>query len=129
MKTTIITACLVSLFFAAAADAHPGARIVRRHVIKKKIAKHVSEEVKQAAAAVKADLEAIRAGGFVSKEDLKPLFEAAKAAASDRELTDAEKAALREQAQAIAAKVPQELRDQLKADVATLRELIGEHRG
>lgn len=96
--------------------------------IKKKIAAKVPEEIKQAAAAVKSDLEAIKSGGYVTKEDLKPLAAAVKAALADRELTDEEKAALTEQAKAIAAKIPEELRNQLKADVETLKELIGQQR-
>lgn len=96
--------------------------------IKKKIAAKVPEEIKQAAAAVKSDLEAIMSGGYVTKEDLEPLAAAVKAALADRELTDEEKAALTEQAKAIAGKIPEELRNQLKADVETLKELIGQQR-
>jgi hypothetical protein len=158
MRSSIITVCLMSLVFVGAATASPergqdgrdpgrherghdrggklegrGGRFGRDgghggRFAKGLRLKRVSPEVKQAAAAVKADLQAIVSGGYITREDLKPLFEAARAAMSDREVTDEEKAALKAMADEVAAKIPAELSAQLKADVATLKELIGQPR-
>lgn len=92
--------------------------------IKSRIAARVPEEIKQAAAAVRADLQAIQAGGYVSRAQIDELRQAVRAALSDREFTDTEKQQLTAQAKALAELVPSEMRDQLRSDAEALADLV-----
>lgn len=113
---------------AEAEDARAAAR-ERFEQIKAKVSARIPQEVKDRAAAlreaagkVKADLQAIRGGAYVSRDDLKELGRKVAAAASDRDVTDAEKEEITSAAQALAGQIPSGMREQLKADVAAFVE-------
>jgi hypothetical protein len=118
MRHSLIAACLVALVLSSAADARPhAARITPETAAKLRELRAKTAPLK---AAIREDLQAIKSGGYVSREDIRGLGDAVVAAVSDRELTDSEKEALKNQARAVGEQVPAELRAKLRSDVEAL---------
>lgn len=120
MRHAIFAACLIATLFSSTASARPQ-RITPEQAAK---LRELRAQVQPLRAAIREDLQAIKSSGAVTRDDLKALGDAVQAAAADREFTDAEKEALKEQARALADQVPAELRDKLKADVQALADVL-----
>jgi hypothetical protein len=72
-------------------------------------------------AKLRSDLSALVKAGYITKEDVSAVLAQVREARADRVVTDEERAAIQASVDALKAKVPQEVKDSISADVSTIR--------